>query len=44
MSGNKKSVEEYIERIEKVSKEDVVQVANKIEINTIYFLRNNIKN
>ena len=44
MSGNKKSVEEYIERIEKVSKEDVVQVANKVEINTIYFLRNNIKN
>ena len=40
MSGNQKSVEEYIERIEKVNKEDVIQVANKVEINTIYFLRN----
>ena len=40
MSGNQKSVEEYIERIEKVTKEDVIQVANKVEINTIYFLRN----
>ena len=40
MSGNQKSVEEYIERIGKVTKEDVMQVANKVEINTIYFLRN----
>ena len=40
MSGNQKSVEDYIERIEKVNKEDVIQVANKVEINTIYFLRN----
>ncbi len=40
MSGNQKSVEEYIERIGKVTKEDVIQVANKVEINTIYFLRN----
>ncbi len=40
MSGNQKSVEDYIERIGKVNKEDVIQVANKVEINTIYFLRN----
>ncbi len=40
MSGNQKSVDEYIERMEKVTKEDVIQVANKVEINTIYFLRN----
>lgn len=40
MSGNQKSVEEYIERIGRVTKEDVIQVANKVEINTIYFLRN----
>ena len=40
MSGNQKSVDEYIERIGKVTKEDVIQVANKVEINTIYFLRN----
>ena len=40
MSGNQKSVDDYIERIEKINKEDVIQVANKVEINTIYFLRN----
>lgn len=40
MSGNQKSVDDYIERIEKITKEDVIQVANKVEINTIYFLRN----
>ena len=40
MSGNQKSVEDYIERIGKVNKEDLIQVANKVEINTIYFLRN----
>ena len=40
MSGNQKSVDDYIERIGKVNKEDVIQVANKVEINTIYFLRN----
>ena len=40
MSGNQKSVEEYIERIGKVTKEDIIQVANKVETNTIYFLRN----
>ncbi len=40
MSSNKKSVEDYIKRIEKVSKEDVLKIANKVEINTIYFLRN----
>ena len=32
--------EEYIEKIESVSMEDVKDVANSININTIYFLRN----
>ena len=40
MTGNRNSVENYIERIKKVNKEDVQKVANKVEINTIYFLRN----
>ena len=40
MSGNQKSVDEYIERIGEVTKENVVQVAKQVEINTIYFLRN----
>lgn len=34
------SIEEYISNIAKVSKEDVVDFANNIKINTIYFLRN----
>ena len=34
------SLEEYIKRIEKVSKEDILKLANSININTVYFLRN----
>lgn len=33
------TLEEYIEHIEKQSKEEIVDLANKVEINTIYFLR-----
>ena len=40
MSGNEKSVEDYIERMKKINKDDVIEVAKKVEINTIYFLRN----
>ncbi len=32
------SLEEYIKRIEKVSKEDILKLANSININTVYFL------
>lgn len=32
-------LEEYIEKIEKVSKEDILNIARQIQINTIYFLR-----
>ena len=39
LSGKNTSFEEYIEKIKNVSKEDVVNIANKIKINTIYFLR-----
>lgn len=31
---------EYAEKIEEITKEDVKEIANKISINTIYFLRN----
>lgn len=34
------SIDEYIEKIKQVSKQDVIEVANQIAINTIYFLRN----
>ena len=33
------SVKEYMDRIQKVTKQNVVDIANKISINTIYFLR-----
>ena len=33
------STEDYINRINNVSKEQIVEVANKIQINTIYFLK-----
>jgi predicted Zn-dependent peptidase len=34
------SLEEYIEKIEKVTKENVVELASSIQINTVYFLKN----
>ena len=40
LSGKLTTFEEYIEQVNKVSVEDVKNVANKININTIYFLKN----
>ena len=40
LAGNKITTEEYKNRIEKIQKEDIILVAKKAEINTIYFLRN----
>ncbi|MBQ2916915.1 MAG: insulinase family protein [Clostridia bacterium] len=40
LSGKLTTFEEYIEQVNKVSIEDVKKVANNININTIYFLRN----
>lgn len=34
------TVEEYIKDVEKVTREDVLNIAKKVSINTIYFLRN----
>ena len=33
------SIEEYIKRIEKVNKEDIINIAKNVAINTIYFLK-----
>ena len=33
------SIDEYISKIKKVTKEQIVEIANKIQINTIYFLK-----
>ncbi len=40
LSEERMTPEEYLKRIEKVTKEDVVSIANKVSINTIYFLKN----
>lgn len=34
------SIDEYVENIKKVTKQDVINVAKEIAVNTIYFLRN----
>ena len=39
LSGNEVSTEQYINEIEQVSREDVIDVANSVNINTIYFLK-----
>ena len=41
LTGSKTSLEEYIEKIQKVSKDDIIKIANSININTIYFLKDN---
>ena len=35
------SFDEYTNKINWVSREDVIKIANSININTIYFLKNN---
>ena len=39
LSGTNVSEEEYIKKIENITKEDIINIANKIQINTIYFLK-----
>ena len=39
LSNSKLSIKEYIENINKVSKNDIIDLAKNIEINTIYFLK-----
>ena len=38
---NKTSLEQYIEKIQKVSKEDIMKVAKSVTVNTVYFLKDN---
>ena len=40
MSKNKISIEEYYDKIKNISKEDIIKIAKKVKINTVYFLRN----
>ncbi len=40
LSKNKVNLEEYKTNINKIKKDDVIEIANKVTVNTIYFLRN----
>ena len=40
LSNNKNSLEDYVKKVEKVKKEDIVKLANQVQINIIYFLKN----
>ena len=33
------SIEEYIDKIEKVSKDDIIHVAKNVAVDTVYFLK-----
>ncbi len=39
LSNNNISIEEYMNRIEKVTQEDIIHIAQKVAIHTIYFLK-----
>ena len=39
LTNSKTSLEQYIEKIKKVNKQDIIDVANSISINTVYFLK-----
>ena len=41
LTNTKTSLEEYIEKVQNVTKENIVKIANAITINTIYFLKDN---
>ena len=40
ISNKPSSIEEYIKNIESVNRENIIDIANKISLNTIYFLKN----
>ena len=42
LSGYEMGYEEYIEKIKSISKEDIIDLANRIQVNTIYFLMNEL--
>ena len=43
ISGDNRSLEQVLEDFQKVKKEEIVEAANKINIDTIYFMRNKTK-
>ena len=41
LTNTKISLDEYIKKIQKVTKEDIIKVAKSVTINTVYFLKDN---
>lgn len=41
LSGYEMGYEEYIKKINNITREDIIELANRMQINTIYFLTNN---
>ena len=41
LTGSKTSLEKYMEKVQKVSKEGIVKIANSVSVNTVYFLKDN---
>ncbi|MBQ2938297.1 MAG: insulinase family protein [Clostridia bacterium] len=40
LSKNKLELDKYMERVSKINKQNVIDIANKVSINTVYFLKN----
>ena len=40
LTNSNESIEEYKENVRKVTKEQIQNIASKVKVNTIYFLRN----
>lgn len=40
LSNKKLNIDKYMDRISKVNKQNVVDIANKVSVNTVYFLKN----
>ena len=41
LTDTKTSLDEYMEKIQKVTKDDIIKVANSVTVNTVYFLKDN---
>ena len=41
LTNTKTSLEQYIEKVQNVTKENIVKIANSVTVNTVYFLKDN---
>ena len=41
LSEGKTTIDKYMEKVQKVTKEDIIKVANGVTVNTVYFLKDN---